>query len=76
VSDQTGGLPPVQPYGQPSEPLPDPNETPTISPSAAVRPRVGVGFGERAKQSVQESGDQREYGQPRAVVTIRYTKPE
>jgi general nucleoside transport system permease protein len=27
VSDQTGGLPPVQPYGQPSEPLPDPNES-------------------------------------------------
>ncbi len=27
MSDQTGGLPPVQPYGQPSEPLPDPNES-------------------------------------------------
>jgi simple sugar transport system permease protein len=27
VSDQAGGLPPVQPYGQPSEPLPDPNES-------------------------------------------------
>jgi len=27
VSDQTGGLPPVQPYGQPSEPLPDPDES-------------------------------------------------
>ncbi|HET7369016.1 MAG TPA: ABC transporter permease [Gaiella sp.] len=27
MSDQAGGLPPVQPYGQPSEPLPDPNES-------------------------------------------------
>ncbi|QDU40105.1 hypothetical protein Mal4_44600 [Maioricimonas rarisocia] len=34
----------------------------------------GVGFGERADQRVQEDKKQREYGVPRAVVTIRYTR--
>ena len=37
---------------------------------------TGVGFGERDEQRVREDRELREYGIPRAVVTIRYQKPE
>jgi hypothetical protein len=36
---------------------------------------VGIGQGERIEQRVEENVDPREYGQPRAVITVRYTKP-
>jgi hypothetical protein len=38
--------------------------------------RLGVGRGGRDTQQVQEDSDPREYGQTRAVITVRYTKPE
>ncbi|MFG0333238.1 MAG: hypothetical protein ACF8TS_07755 [Maioricimonas sp. JB049] len=44
------------------------------SPGSPESPADGVGFGERADQRVQEDQKKREYGVPRAVVTIRYTR--
>jgi hypothetical protein len=43
---------------------------------AFVEPDVGIGQGQRIEQRVKEDVDPREYGQPRAVITVRYTKPK
>lgn len=37
---------------------------------------IGIGFGERDTQQVQEDTAKREYGQVRTVITVRYAKPE
>ncbi|MEW4526279.1 hypothetical protein [Maioricimonas sp. JC845] len=59
---------------------PVPKQVPTIAraPSfdapAPESPASGVGIGERARQRVEEDGLKRDYGVPRAVITIRYTR--
>lgn len=42
----------------------------------AAAPDSAVGFGDERRQEVQESKNKHEIGQPRAVLTIRYQKPE
>lgn len=37
---------------------------------------VGIGFGGRDDQKVQEDVQPRDYGQIRSVITVRYTKPD
>lgn len=37
---------------------------------------VGIGFGGRDTQQVQEDAQARDYGQLRSVITVRYTKPD
>ena len=43
-------------------------------PTYAVK--VGIGRGDRDDQQVKEDTSRREYGQTRAVITVRYAKPE
>lgn len=37
---------------------------------------IGIGFGNRASQSVREDSVQRDYGRTRSIMTIHYTRPE
>lgn len=43
---------------------------------AMAEPDVGIGQGERIEQRVKEDVDPREFGQPRAIITVRYAKPK
>lgn len=43
---------------------------------AMAEPDIGIGRGERLEQRVREDVDPRSYGQPRAVITVRYAKPK
>lgn len=50
-------------------------ENPPPGEAIYTKVMVGVGRGERDSQQVQEDTAKREYGQPRAVITVRYAKP-
>ena len=43
---------------------------------ASMAPGIGIGRGARDTQQVKEDTNPREYGQTRAVITVRYAKPE
>lgn len=43
--------------------------------AVAIDPNIGVGQGNVKSQKVKENVDPREYGIPRAVISIRYVKP-
>ncbi len=52
------------------------NEKPPSDEPRIAMVQVGIGRGERDTQQVKEDTQAREYGQTRAVITVRYTKPE
>ena len=52
------------------------NEKPPADEVMVACTRVGIGRGERDTQQVKEDARAREYGETRAVITVRYTKPE
>lgn len=51
-------------------------EKPPLDEPRAFGLQLGVGRGGRDTQRVQEDTDPREYGQTRAVITVRYDKPD
>lgn len=51
-------------------------EKPPADEAAMYKMVVGIGRGDRDSQQVKEDTEQREYGQTRAVITVRYAKPE
>lgn len=52
------------------------SEKPPADETKSYKMVVGIGRGERDTQKVQEDTDPREYGQTRAVITVRYAKPD
>ena len=51
-------------------------EKPPADEAAMYKMVIGIGRGDRDSQQVKEDTEQREYGQTRAVITVRYAKPE
>jgi hypothetical protein len=51
-------------------------EKPPADEAISYKVVVGIGRGDRDSQQVKEDTAQREYGQTRAVITVRYAKPE
>lgn len=52
------------------------SEKPPADETTVAKMVVGIGRGGRDSQQVKEDTDPREYGQTRAVITVRYAKPE
>lgn len=52
------------------------SEKPPADETPNYKMVVGIGQGGRDTQKVKEDTDPREYGQTRAVITVRYAKPE
>lgn len=52
------------------------SEKPPADEPKSFKMVVGIGRGERDTQKVKEDTDPREYGQTRAVITVRYAKPD
>lgn len=51
-------------------------EKPPADEALVAKFEVGIGRGGRDSQQVKEDKEKREYGQPRAILTVRYAKPE